>query len=64
MRRIRVLVALHVDECGPDAKIDLETMQDAAVDAVENAMRHAEDNGFCTPIRRRSFHRLCRCRAV
>jgi hypothetical protein len=46
MREIRVLVRLQVDECEPDAKIDLETMQDAAVDAVENAMRHAEDNGF------------------
>jgi hypothetical protein len=41
-----VLVTLHVDECEPDAEIDLETMQDAAVDAVENAIRHAEDNGF------------------
>ena len=46
MREIRVLVRLQVDECEPDAKIDLETMQDAAVDAVENAVRHAEDNGF------------------
>ena len=46
MREIRVLVRLQVDECDPDAKIDLETMQDAAVDAVENAVRHAEDNGF------------------
>ena len=35
-----------MDECEPDAKTDLETMQDAAVDAVENAVRHAEDNGF------------------
>jgi hypothetical protein len=24
-------------------------MQDAAVDAVENAVRHAEDNGFSHP---------------
>ena len=46
MREIRVLVTLQVDECEPNAKIDLETMQDAAVDAVENAVRHAEDNGF------------------
>ena len=30
-------------------QIDLETMQDAAVDAVENAIRHAEDNGFSHP---------------
>lgn len=46
MREIRVLVTVQVDECEPDAKIDLETMQDAAVDAVENAVRHAEANGF------------------
>ena len=46
MRRIRVLVRLHVDECEPDAKFDRETMQDAAVEAVENVMRHAEGNGF------------------
>ena len=49
MREIRVLVRLQVDECEPDTKIDSETMQDAAVDAVENAMRHAEDNGFSHP---------------
>ncbi len=49
MREIRVLVRLQVDECEPDAKIDRETMQDAAVDAVENAMRHAEENGFSHP---------------
>ena len=49
MREIRVLVRLQVDECEPDAKIDSETMQDAAVDAVENAMRHAEDKGFSHP---------------
>ena len=46
MRKIRVLVTLQVDECEPDAKIDRETMQDAAVEAVENAMRFAYDNGF------------------
>ena len=46
MREIRVLVTLQVDECEPDAKIDLETMQDAAVDAVDNAVRFAYDNGF------------------
>jgi hypothetical protein len=49
MREIRVLVRLQVDECEANAKIDLETMQDATVDAVENAMRHAEDNGFSHP---------------
>ena len=46
MREIRVLVTLQVDECEPDAKIDRETMQDAAVEAVDNAMRFAYDNGF------------------
>ena len=46
MREIRVLVTLQVDECESDAKIDRETMQDAAVEAVENAMRFAYDNGF------------------
>ena len=46
MREVRVLVTLQVDECEPDAKIDRETMEDAAVEAVENAMRFAYDNGF------------------
>lgn len=46
MREVRVLVTLQVDECEPDAKIDRETMQDAAVEAVDNAMRFAYDNGF------------------
>jgi len=46
MREIRVLVRLQVDECEPDAKIDRDTMQDAAAEAVENAMRFAYDNGF------------------
>ena len=46
MREIRVLVTLQVDECDPAAKIDRDTMQEAAVEAVENAVRHAEDNGF------------------
>ena len=41
MREIRVLVTLQVDECEPDAKIDRETMQDAAVEAVENAVQHS-----------------------
>ena len=49
MREIRVLVTLQVDECEPDAKIDRETMQDAAVDAVHNAVRFAYDNGFSHP---------------
>jgi hypothetical protein len=46
MREVRVLVTLQVDECEPDAKFDRETMEDAAVEAVENAMRFAYDNGF------------------
>lgn len=46
MREIRVLVRLQVEECEPDAKFDRETMEDAAVEAVENAVRFAYDNGF------------------
>jgi len=46
MREIKVLVTLRVEESEPDAKIDRDTMQDAATEAVENAVRHAEDNGF------------------
>jgi len=46
MREIRVLVTVQVDECEPDEKIDRETIEDAAVEAVENAMRFAYDNGF------------------
>ena len=46
MREIKVLVTLQVDESDPDKKIDRDTMQDAAVEAVENAVRFAYDNGF------------------
>ena len=46
MREVRVLVRVQVDECDPDAKIDPEIMQEAAVEAVENAVRFAYDNGF------------------
>ena len=46
MREVRVLVRVQVDECDPDAKIDPEIMQEAAVEAVENAVRFADDNGF------------------
>jgi hypothetical protein len=49
MREIRVLVTVQVDECNPDAKIDRETMQDAAADAIENAVRAAEGMGFTFP---------------
>jgi hypothetical protein len=46
MREVRVLVTLQVDECESDAKIDRQTVQDAAVEAVENAVRFAHENGF------------------
>ena len=46
MREIKVLVTLQVDECEPNTKIDRDTMQNAAVEAVANAVRHAENNGF------------------
>ncbi len=46
MREIRVLVTLQVDECDPAAKIEPEAMQEAAVEAVKNALHTAEDNGF------------------
>ncbi len=46
MREIKVLVTLQVDECDPAVKIDKYTMRDAAVEAVENAVKCAEDNGF------------------
>ncbi len=46
MREIRVLVRLQVEECEGDGKFDREMMEDAAVEAVENAMRFAYDNGF------------------
>ncbi len=46
MREVRVLVRVQVDECDPDAKIDPEIMQEAAVEAVENAVRLGYQNGF------------------
>ena len=46
MREISVLVTLQVDECDPDISIDRETMEKAAVEAVENAVRFAYENGF------------------
>ena len=49
MREIRVLVRLQVEECESKANFDREMMEDAAVEAVENAIRHAEDNGFSHP---------------
>jgi len=49
MREISVLVTLQVDECDPDITIDRETMEKAAVEAVENAVRFAHENGFSHP---------------
>ena len=46
MREIRVLVRLQVQEDDPTAKIDRECMEEAATEAVENAVKLAEDNGF------------------
>ena len=47
MREIRVLVRVQVDECNAGtATTDPEIMQEAAVEAVKNAVRFAEDNGF------------------
>jgi hypothetical protein len=46
MREIRVLVRVQVDECESNAHFDREMMEDAAVEAVENVMRHATGVGF------------------
>ncbi len=46
MREVRVLVRVQVDECDPAAKIDPEIMQEAAVEAIENAVRLGYQTGF------------------
>ena len=46
MHEIRVLVTLQVDEADKDDQVAAEDMDDAAVEAVENAVRAAEGNGF------------------
>ncbi len=46
MREIRVLVRLQVEECEANGNFDQEMMEDAAVEAVENVMRHATGAGF------------------
>jgi len=46
MREIKVLVTVQVDEDDPDTQIDRETMEAAAVEAIENAVRFAENAGF------------------
>ena len=55
MREIKVLVTVQVDEQEPSVKVDRDTMQDAAVEAVENAVRNAEDIGFSRTHGRISF---------
>jgi hypothetical protein len=46
MREIKVLVTVQVEEDDPEMKIDREAMEEAAVEAVENAVRFAENAGF------------------
>ena len=46
MREIKLIVTLEVDDCESDTKIDRGTMQAAAVEAVENVLRHATGAGF------------------
>jgi len=46
MQEIKVLVSLRVEKCEPDAKIDRDTMQKAALEAVENVLNHAQGVGF------------------
>lgn len=46
MREIKVLVTLQVDECETEGRIDQETMQKAALEAVENVLNHAQGVGF------------------
>jgi hypothetical protein len=43
--QVRVLVTLEVEESG-DTKISRQDMEDAAAEAVENAVRSAESSGF------------------
>jgi hypothetical protein len=46
MREIQVLVTLQVDECDPGKRIAKYIMESAAAEAVENAIRYAEADGF------------------
>jgi hypothetical protein len=46
MREIKVLVTLQVEEADENDPVAAEDKQDAAVEAVENAVRRAEDAGF------------------
>lgn len=46
MREVRVLVTVQVDENDPADGFDSDMLDDAAVDAVENAMKFAAEAGF------------------
>jgi len=46
MREVRVLVTVQIDENNPANGFDSEALDDAAVDAVENAMKFAGEAGF------------------
>jgi len=46
MREIKVLVTLQADEADKEDSVATEDMQDAAVEAVENAVRAAHEMGF------------------
>ena len=46
MREIKVLVTLQVEGADEETSVAFEDMQDAAVEAVENAVRTAYEMGF------------------
>jgi hypothetical protein len=46
MKEIYVLVRVRVEESDPATPIDRETMEDAAIEAVANAVKQGELNGF------------------
>jgi hypothetical protein len=43
---VKVLVTLQVEEADEGVAVEAEEMQDAAVEAVENAVRAAHEMGF------------------
>ena len=45
-REVKVLATLQVDEADEEDSVAAEDMQDAAVEAVENAVRAAYEMGF------------------
>ena len=44
--RIKILVTLDVEPCEQDAEVSAENKQDAAAEAVTNALCYAEGEGF------------------